>query len=64
MSDFKTTDFVQVEHWDRLSGGEPYSFWRNALYVNRDLDGKHIVIYADGTKEVLHDGKKIRCARV
>lgn len=71
--DFKVTDFVQVEHQkclpyftrkDKqrvLGSGEPVIFWRNALYVGAQ-DNHHIVIYTDGTKEVLRSNTKIRKA--
>ena len=59
MSDFKTTDFVQVEHWEKLHSGEPITAWRNALYVGQK-DGDHVVIYTDGTKQVLNKNVPIR----
>ncbi len=64
MNNFETTDFVQVEHVRLLESGEPSTFWRNALYVGKqgNEDGNHIVLYTDGTKEVLHRQMKIRQA--
>lgn len=56
--EFKTTDFVQVEHAQKLDSGEPVAFWRNALYVTSQ-DGNHVVIYTDGTKCVLGRNMKI-----
>jgi len=51
--DFKTTDFIQVEHQEYLDRGEPATFWRNALYVCEGRD-HHTVIYTDGTKMCVH----------
>ena len=68
MSDFSTTDFVQVEHFQRLPGGEPSNFWRNALYVGAEElrgreTGNHIVIYTDGTRKELDPKIRIRKPR-
>lgn len=59
---FKPTDFVQVMKIIRLEGGELAETWRNALYIGMADDGHHMVIYTDGTKEVLNDRTKIRKA--
>ena len=61
MKDFKTTDFVQVELSYLLESGEPSKYWRNALYVMMQSGG-HVVIYTDGTKQVLALGTQIRAA--
>ena len=53
MSEFNTTDFVQVEHHKNIDSGEPITFWRNALYVSEGRD-HHTVIYTDGTKMCIH----------
>jgi len=58
-TEFKPTDFVQVEWTMLLESGEPTVTWRNALYVMNDR-GNHVVIYADGQKHELHKGIPIR----
>jgi len=58
-NDFFGTVHVQVKHSKLLANGEPNNFWRNALYVCQQ-DDAHVVIYADGTKEVLKQRTKIR----
>lgn len=62
MSDFKCTDFVQVKHIKILESGEPAEFWRNALYVNHTRDC-HVVIYTDGTKELINNSKRIKAGK-
>ena len=56
---FKTTDFVQVYHNELRPDGEPFGYWRNALYVIKD-NNNHIVIYTNGEKEVLSNQAQIR----
>lgn len=63
MSSFKPTDFIQVEHSRLLDSGEPALFWRNALYVGEQY-GRPIVIYTDGSKQVLPGGIRIRRAEL
>ena len=60
---FESTDFVQVEKCLKFEGGEPITVWRNALYV-MEQDSNHVVIYTDGTKEVLNRATKIRKVRL
>lgn len=59
MQEFQPTDFVQVECPILHDSGEPGYTWRNALYVMQQK-GSHVVIYTDGTKEVLNHNTRIR----
>jgi len=61
--EYKTTDFVQVEHERLLESGEPSVYWRNALYVRGDY-GNHTVLYTDSTLHMAVDGAKIRKAKI
>ena len=56
---FDNTEFVQVKHYDKLKSGEVVIFWRNALYVGMQ-DRYHVVLYTDGTKQVLSQGNSVR----
>lgn len=62
MTEFKTTDFVQVLYNIVNPDGEPIEYWRNGLYVMND-SGSHVVIYASGEKHMLHSDIKIRKVR-
>lgn len=63
MSEFSSTDFVQVKHHGAMKSGEPNVFWRNALYVGLNNQLNHIVIYTDGSKEVIDKYNEIRLAK-
>ena len=63
MSKFSSTDFVQVKHHGAMQSGEPNAFWRNALYVGLNNELDHIVIYTDGTKQVLRNNQEIRAGK-
>lgn len=60
MGEFSSTDFVQVKYHGEMRSGEPNVFWRNALYVGLNNELNHIVIYTDGTKQVLRKNEEIR----
>lgn len=60
--EFDLADFVQVQKVS-YAKGKAGKFWVNALYVEKDsVLGAHVVIYADGMKEVLNSETKIRKA--
>lgn len=61
--EFKTTNFVQVLHFENLPSGEPVKYWRNALYLEKQ-DGCHVVIYADGKRHKLSRSVAIRKAEL
>ena len=57
--EFKTTEPVQIETTICYPDGEPITHWRNALYIEKQ-NGHHLVIYANGEKEVLNNQTSIR----
>lgn len=57
--EYKAEDFVQVWTAKINENGEPYHCWRNALYAGY-YEGGHVVIYTDGSREVLDQKAKIR----
>lgn len=60
---YQSTQFVQIKHFKKLDSGEPFEFWRNALYVETNIQGNHVVLYTDGMVEVLHSQVGIRPVR-
>lgn len=59
MNAFEATEPVQVETTIFYPDGEPITHWRNALYI-ANQDGHHVVLYANGEKEVLNNQTSIR----